>query len=183
MEIAYLCTIIIVEQLNLRIMKDMESTKGEIVMCKPDYTTLLRHIKLRVAQAQQRAIYSANEELLRMYWDVGEMLTGSQMADGWGQKTLERLSVDMKNEFPKIKGFSVRNMQFMMQFYNEYNSELTMVKTKGTPITKLPISQLHENAKSDKYPIVQSPIAQLPTYVDAKRSLYLRHVDFYRRIQ
>ena len=90
--------------------------------------------------------------MLRMYWDIGEMLTGSQMADGWGQKTLERLSVDMKNEFPKIKGFSVRNMQFMMQFYNEYNSELTMVKTIGTPITKSPISQLNKNTKVDKYP-------------------------------
>ena len=63
------------------------------------YTALLRRIKQRVTQAQQRAIYSANEEMLRMYWDVGEMLTKSQMADGWGQKTLERLSVDMKNHY------------------------------------------------------------------------------------
>lgn len=128
------------------------------------YTTLLRHIKQRVTQAQQRAFFSANEEMLRMYWDVGEMLTGSQMEDGWGQKTLERLSVDLKNEFPKIKGFSVRNMQFMMQFYEEYNKELTLPKCYTPGIAKLPISQLNKNTETDKYPITQSAISQLPTY-------------------
>ncbi len=128
------------------------------------YTTLLRHIKQRVAQAQQRAFFSANEEMLRMYWDVGEMLTRSQMEDGWGQKTLERLSVDLKNELPKIKGFSVRNMQFMMQFYEEYNKELTLPKCNTPGITKLPISQLNKNTETDKYPITQSAISQLPTY-------------------
>lgn len=128
------------------------------------YNTLLRHIKQRVAQAQQRAIYSANEEMLRMYWDIGEMLTKSQLADGWGQKTLERLSVDLKNEFPTIKGFSVRNMQCMMQFYNEYNSELTMVKKVENPITQSAIAQLNKNAETDNYTITQSSISQLPTY-------------------
>ena len=128
------------------------------------YNTLLRHIKQRVAQAQQRAIYSANEEMLRMYWDIGEMLTKSQLADGWGQKTLERLSVDLKNEFPAIKGFSVRNMQCMMQFFNEYNSELTMVKKVENPITQSAIAQLNKNAETDNYTITQSSISQLPTY-------------------
>ena len=128
------------------------------------YNTLLRHIKQRVAQAQQRAIYSANEEMLRMYWDIGEMLTNSQLADGWGQKTLERLSVDLKNEFPAIKGFSVRNMQCMMQFFNEYNSELTMVKKVENPITQSAIAQLNKNTETDNYTITQSSISQLPTY-------------------
>ena len=38
------------------------------------YAALLRKIKERVLIAQQRVIYVANEEMLRMYWDVGEML-------------------------------------------------------------------------------------------------------------
>lgn len=41
------------------------------------YAALLRRIKQRVLIAQQRAIYAANEEMLRMYWDVGEMLQQS----------------------------------------------------------------------------------------------------------
>ena len=79
------------------------------------YAALLRKIKQRVLVAQQRAIYAANEEMLRMYWDVGEMLQQSQDADGWGKKTLQRLAVDLKNDYSEIKGFTVRNMQYMVQ--------------------------------------------------------------------
>lgn len=87
------------------------------------YAALLRKIKQRVLVAQQRVIYAANEEMLRMYWDIGEMLQQSQDTDGWGKKTLQRLSVDLKNDYSEIKGFTVRNMQYMVQFFNEYNQE------------------------------------------------------------
>lgn len=105
-----------------------------------NYSTLLRQVKQRVSLAQKRAIYAANEELLRMYWDLGQMLYAAKQAEGWGKGTLIKLSQDLKNEYPKEKGFSVRNFQFMMQFFEEYNQELTMVKA----ITKPAVSQLLE---------------------------------------
>ena len=129
-----------------------------------DYSQLLSQINRRVELAQQRAIYAANEEMLHMYWDIGELLEKNQMADGWGKKTLERLSVDLKNEYPKIKGFSVRNMQCMMQFYEEYNKELTLPKTSEALIAQPPVAQLNNYTKSEDYTITQSPIAQLPEY-------------------
>ena len=106
------------------------------------YAALLRKIKRRVLIAQQRAIYAANEEMLRMYWDIGGMLQQSQDADGWGKKTLQRLAEDLKNDYSEIKGFSVRNMQCMMQFFNEYNQELTMIKGGATSIAQPPVAQL-----------------------------------------
>lgn len=111
------------------------------------YLMLLRQVKQRIAFAQQKAMYAANEELLRMNWDIGEMLVQSQKADGWGKKTLQRLAVDLKNEYPEKKGFSVRNMQFMMQFYNEYDKDLTCIKVNKYAIAKLPVSQLEKSGK------------------------------------
>lgn len=102
-----------------------------------DYSQLLRQVKQRVSQAQQRAIYAANEELLRMYWDIGEMLSSAQELEGWGKSTLVRLSSDMRNLYPDIKGFSVRNLQCMAQFYCEYNKEdhgKTKYETSGCAI-------------------------------------------------
>ena len=40
-----------------------------------DYAVLLRKIKQRVLIAQQRAIYAANEEMLRMYLGRGRDVT------------------------------------------------------------------------------------------------------------
>ena len=106
------------------------------------YAALLRKIKQRVQIAQQRAIYAVNEEMLRMYWDIGRMLQQSQDTDGWGKKTLQRLSVDLKNDYSEIKGFSVRNMQCMIQFFNEYNQDLTMVKGADSSIAQPLVAQL-----------------------------------------
>lgn len=121
-----------------------------------DYMRLLSQVKLRVRLAQQRAIYSANDEMLRMYWDVGRLLSNSQKQIGWGNGALQRLSVDMHNYYPEIKGFSVRNCQCMIQFYNEYNQELTLPKD-ASPITQSAIAQLERTN-------TQSSIAQLPKY-------------------
>ena len=76
------------------------------------------------------------------------MLTKSQETDGWGKKTLQRLAVDLKNEYPERKGFSVRNMQCMMQFYNEYNKELTMVKVGYFSIAQPAVAQLKNNVNT-----------------------------------
>lgn len=89
------------------------------------YAALLKQVKARVALAQKRAIYVANEEMLSMYWDIGKLLSESQRQIGWGNNALELLANDLKNDYPKVKGFSVRNCQVMIQFYSEYNQQLT----------------------------------------------------------
>ncbi len=93
-----------------------------------EYVTLLNQIKQRVLIAQNRAIYSANGEMLRMYWDIGKILQEHSEQAKWGDKILDRISIDLKNEYPEIKGFTTRNCRYMMQFYREYNQELTFVK-------------------------------------------------------
>ncbi|MBQ6681669.1 MAG: DUF1016 family protein [Prevotella sp.] len=140
-----------------------------------NYPALLRFVKQRVATAQCRAVYAANEELLRMYWDIGRIISDCQKRDGWGKKVLSRLSEDMKNEYPKEKGFSVRNLQCMVQFYEEYNQELTMVKSVST-IAQPPVAQLHtEKAELHNYTITQPSVAQLPEY---NFSLPIRHLHW-----
>lgn len=130
------------------------------------YNALLNQVRQRVVLAQQKAIYAANEELLRMYWDLGQLLHNAQQAEGWGKGTLVRLSQDMKNEYPKEKGFSVRNFQFMIQFFEEYNQELTMVKTIAQPT----VSQLQFTGQ-----ITKPAVSQLPEY---NFSLPVRHIHW-----
>ena len=129
---------------------------GTIQTERFDYLRLLARVKKRVQLAQQRAIYSANDEMLRMYWDVGHILSDAQKQIGWGNGALKRLSVDMRNDYPEIKGFSVRNCQCMIQFYEEYNQELTLPKDTDI-IAQLPIAQLEKVN-------TQPAVAQLPKY-------------------
>jgi predicted nuclease of restriction endonuclease-like (RecB) superfamily len=84
------------------------------------YRNLLGEIKSRVRIAQHRAALSANAEMILMYWDVGRLIASRQEQEGWGTGVIPRLAADLKNELPEEKGFSVRNLGYMIQFSREY---------------------------------------------------------------
>lgn len=91
------------------------------------------------------------------------MLSSAQKLEGWGNGTLERLATDINNLYPEVKGFSPRNCRFMIQFFEEYNKELTMVKS----ITQPPVAQLETNTKplvSQLQSNMKPPVSQLPKY-------------------
>ena len=69
------------------------------------YPNLLVQVKERVKLAQQRAIYAANDELLRMYWDIGHILYEEKKKIGWGNGALKRLSEDITTTIPKSRVF------------------------------------------------------------------------------
>jgi predicted nuclease of restriction endonuclease-like (RecB) superfamily len=87
------------------------------------YSSLLNDIKKRVRQAQVRATFAANSEMIAMYWDIGRMINCRQREEGWGARVIPRLAKDIRNELPELKGFSERNIKFMVQFYKEYSCD------------------------------------------------------------
>jgi predicted nuclease of restriction endonuclease-like (RecB) superfamily len=101
-----------------------------------EYGQLLAAIKIRVQAAQIRAGLAANRELLALYCDIGRMILDRQQSEGWGAKVIDRLSLDLQNEFPGQQGFSPRNLKYMRAF------------AEAWPETA----------------IVQAPLAQLPWY-------------------
>ena len=59
-------------------------------------------------------------ELIRLYYDIGIAIMEKQQNEGWGNKTIDHLSVDLHNSFPDMKGFSPRNLLYMKQFAEAY---------------------------------------------------------------
>jgi len=102
------------------------------------YGTLLNDIKIRIRQGQVKAIHLANSEMIAMYRDIGKMIYERQQKEGWGAGVIPKLAKDISRDLPEIKGFSSRNMNFMVQLYKEYEIE--------PPIVKQAVSQL-ENCK------------------------------------
>ncbi len=108
-------------------------TKQKILAVSHDYPQLLREIKEKVKNAQIKAAVKVNEELIRLYWEIGKDLGERQIIGGWGSKTIKKLAKDLKSTFPEMKGFSLRNIQFMVQFAREYS---------GFEIVKQLVSQI-----------------------------------------
>ena len=84
------------------------------------YASLLDDVKTRIRQAQTKAVFSANAELILLYWDIGRMIHQRQKREGWGAAVIPRLARDIRNDLPEMKGFSERNLKRMIRFYREY---------------------------------------------------------------
>ena len=80
------------------------------------YADWLSDLKSRIFNAQQRAVWAVNHELMLLYWQIGHDILVRQSELGWGAKVIDRLAHDLRTAFPEMKGFSPRNLKYMRAF-------------------------------------------------------------------
>ena len=91
------------------------------------YSEFLANLKRRVQKARLKAALSVNQELILLYWEIGQMILKRQRKEGWGAKVIDRLAHDLRKEFPDMKGFSSRNLLFMRSLAEAFPDK-TIVK-------------------------------------------------------
>ena len=87
------------------------------------YNSFLVDIKTQIKLSQQKAFNAVNQEMISLYFNIGKMINTWQKELGWGAKVIDKLSLDILNEFPTMSGFSTRNLKLMVQFYKEYSND------------------------------------------------------------
>jgi len=131
--------------------------------------------KQRIRTAQVGTAMSANASMLMLYWEIGGLLADRQKKEGWGAAVLPGLAADLHNDLPEMKGFSVRNLKRMVQFFREYPllfairppsvAQLSEELSKGVKGPR-PVAQLSDTASlpvgSADSEIWQRAVAQLP---------------------
>ncbi len=98
-----------------------------------DYSAWLNELKTRVRLVQIKAAVKVNSELLLFYWELGQDIVDKQKNAKWGDKFLNQLSIDLIASFPDMKGFSLRNLKYIKQWFSFWHKEI---------IAKQPVSQL-----------------------------------------
>jgi predicted nuclease of restriction endonuclease-like (RecB) superfamily len=81
-----------------------------------EYKDWIQEIKSKIQSTQIKAAIAVNSTLILFYWELGKMI--SEKENVWGSKLLEKLSTDLKSEFPEMKGFSVTNLKYCKLFYS-----------------------------------------------------------------
>lgn len=112
---------------NEMIPPNLESVKTD------SYVEFLNQIKRDIQQAQLRAALSVTHELNSLYWRVGKRLSEKVLEEGWGAKTVERISKDIISSFPNSYGFSYRNLYLMRQFAEGYPQGISETAVSQIP--------------------------------------------------
>ena len=95
----------------------------------PDaYERFLADLKTLIKTSQIKAALAVNSELIQLYWKIGQDILQRQQQEGWGSKVIERLSQDLKREFPNMKGFSPRNLKYMRALAEAYPDEQIVLR-------------------------------------------------------
>jgi predicted nuclease of restriction endonuclease-like (RecB) superfamily len=139
------------------------------------YRELLADIKARLRQAQHKAALSTNAQMILMYWDIGRMIAARQEREGWGVGVIPRLANDLKNELSEVKGFSERNIGYMIRFAHEYGAssilQRPVAKLEPQPpgpilsassVSAIDAHAVPQSASSSLLPILQQAVAQIP---------------------
>jgi|SaaInl4_135m_RNA_FD_contig_61_23889_length_2357_multi_2_in_0_out_0_3 predicted nuclease of restriction endonuclease-like (RecB) superfamily len=119
------------------------------------YKDFIAAIKSQVQSAQIKAAVSVNRELLQLYWFMGSQIVEKQETARWGDGLVKQMSRDLQEEFPDMKGFSIRNIKYMKQWFKFWHDSnligQQLVAQNKNPITTQVVTQLE-----------QAPIFQIP---------------------
>ena len=76
-----------------------------------------------IAEARSRALHKVNEELIRLYWNIGEFISESLENATFGDSFVDKLAERIAVAYPGIKGFNRRGLYRMCQFYELYRND------------------------------------------------------------
>ena len=76
-----------------------------------------------IEQARQRAYQAVNTELVALYWEIGQYISGKLSAALWGDGVVDRLAKHLARTMPGLRGFSAQNLWRMRQFFETYRDE------------------------------------------------------------
>ena len=89
-------------------------------MLDKSFQEIYNNIKNDVKSTQLKVMTNANADLVNLYYRIGKTINENYT---WGNKFVENLALELKLTFPNLKGFSVRNLNYMKAFYNEYKND------------------------------------------------------------
>ncbi len=92
-----------------------------VMELETNYTEILRQAVAEINAAKVQVAKQINTTAIAVYWNLGKLLSEQKIEKGYGAGVVNRLSVDLKSEFPDM-GLSPRNLWNMKRFFERYNT-------------------------------------------------------------
>jgi len=100
---------------------------SDISITSKEYLNWIGELKAKIRKVRTRIALSVNSAVIELYWEIGKDIYLKQENAKWGSKIIDQIAIDLKHDFPDIKGLSRRNIYAMRQFYLFYSNEFEFV--------------------------------------------------------
>ncbi len=155
----------------LSVGEDTQSTQLEVQF---------EYINSIIEHHRSLSITMVNTEILCTNWEIGQYISAQLKSARWGAKIVSALADYLKQQNPKRRGYSKRNLYNMVKFYELYSDSHFINLTKSLNLNEfvqLPTAQI----ELDKN--VQLSTAQTPNQEMAKMPKILSITTFTNHIE
>ncbi|MDY4175369.1 MAG: PDDEXK nuclease domain-containing protein [Bacteroidales bacterium] len=133
----------------------------------PQYSEAVEAIKAAILKSQARAAQSVNQEQLALYYGIGRFISANTRNKNWGNGVIEGISKQLSQEMPGLRGFGVRQLKNMRNFYEQWsilesNSAITNANLESN--SAIAIAELQDVSENDCSTIRQLQLASLENF-------------------
>lgn len=115
------------------------------------YKEFVQDLKQNIVRSRYIAARLANQEQLKLYFKIGQMLSEKINAENWGAKVIEQIAIDLQQSLPGLRGFSASSLKRMRQFSDLYGKFVIGPSVMGQLQTSFySISFTHHNRILEK---------------------------------
>ncbi len=133
-----------------------------------DYIQWIKELSSRYRRSQIKAAVKVNEEMLRFYWELGRDIVEMRIEERWGEKVIDNVVIDLKQEMPNISGISRGNVYYCKQMYLLYNQYVGVVPQVVAQLNEkntIPASSIGKSSGN-----VPQVVAQIPNEIATRIS-------------
>ena len=130
-------------------------------------------IKGAIQRSQARSLQKVNNEVLSLYYGVGQYISENSRHDYWGTGALKVISDQLQKEMPGLTGFGETSLKNMRTFYEEWSEYVN----RQPAVDELPIDEKELLVQ------IRQPLGDEFSWADFLRVPFTHHVIILRQVK
>ena len=153
-------------------MSDIKPQQGNKLLTK-DLQEAVQIIKGAIQRSQARSLQHVNNEVLSLYYGVGQYISENTRHHFWGTGALKVISDQLQKEMPGLTGFGETSLKNMRTFYEEWCEYVNRQPAAGD----LPLDETELLVQ------IRQPLGDEFSWTDFLRVPFTHHVIILRQVK
>ena len=145
---------------------------GNTILTK-DLQQAVQTIKSAIQRSQARSLQHVNNEVLSLYYGIGQYISSNTRHHFWGTGALKTISGQLQKEMPGLTGFGETSLKNMRTFYEEWCEYVN----RQPAADDLPIDETELLVQ------IRQPMGDEFSWIDFLRVPFTHHIIILRKLK
>lgn len=154
-------------------MSEIQKHQATNMILTTDLQQAVQVIKGAIQRSQARSLQHVNNEVLSLYYGIGQYISENTRHHFWGTGALKTISDHLQKEMPGLTGFGETSLKNMRTFYEEWSEYVN----RQPAVDELPIDETELLVQ------IRQPLGDELNWTDFLRVPFTHHVIILRKVK